>query len=120
MAILRASSTPSRFGSAGFLTTTTVMNRLLIVIFPKITDATLRVMIVSFNRCEGTKKGAVLCQDCSKGKRPVHAAGGPVLFSTVASRCAALSIKRKNDVIAIEHGRQMFNRHQSLAVRFAA
>jgi hypothetical protein len=37
----------------------------LIVIFLKITEAPLRFMIVSFNRCEGTGKGAVLCQDCS-------------------------------------------------------
>jgi hypothetical protein len=32
------------------------LDRVLIVIFLKITDAPLRVMIVSFNRCEGTRK----------------------------------------------------------------
>jgi hypothetical protein len=52
------------------------LDGVLIVIFLKITDAPLRVMIVSFNRCEGTGKGAVLCQDCSNATRPVHAPGG--------------------------------------------
>jgi hypothetical protein len=56
MAVLTASSnrsnstsliTPSWFRSAGFLTTTTVVNRVRIVIFPKITDAPLLAMIES-------------------------------------------------------------------------
>jgi hypothetical protein len=55
------------------------LDGVLIVIFLKITDAPLRVMIVSFHRCEGTGKGAVLCQDCSNATRPVHAPGGPAL-----------------------------------------
>ncbi len=54
------------------------MDGVLIVIFLKITDAPLRVMIVSFNRCEGTGKGAVLCQDCSSATRAVPTSGGPV------------------------------------------
>jgi hypothetical protein len=45
------------------------LDRALIVIFLKITDAALQVMIVSINRCEGTGKGAVLCQDCSNATR---------------------------------------------------
>src|SRR6266446_9977141 len=54
------------------------LDGVLIVIFLKITDAPLRVMIVSFHGCEGTGKGAVLCQDCSSATRAVPTSGGPV------------------------------------------